>query len=161
MSTVQSNSSAEQVAAPQKPKNKGKLKFLLLGIVVLVVLIAMMSSGSPKAIQLQKTYIDQSANSSDIICLFENTSDKPVEAFKGVLRVYDKFDKVNTTIPFDWTTAIPAKSKIYLCYTTLDGRINKIEADDLARVAKARNATVQQFEVTQKYDFKCEQAVQK
>jgi hypothetical protein len=171
MNTVTCGKCGQEVTASTKAcpkcgasqKKKGKLKFILLGILVFGVVLAIMNSTSnDKKLRLTKAYIAHiAANGYKEIYEFENLSDKPIEAFAGEFIVYDKSNKVVDCVPLQWASPIKPKSKFYLCRTFINERLADKRVDEtirfLASAAIEVGTTIDNLAVVQKYEFRCTQ----
>ena len=143
------------------PRKRGCLKFVLIGLGVLVaviVLAVVAHSASTSQVRLLNAY-GQSGEQGFLV--FENASDKSVEAFKGDFLVYDAFGKVQTTIKVECTTPIKPKEKFYCMFKDSEfvpdetGMAGNMVRGLLEGEAKGTPL------MTAKHEFKCREVIQK
>lgn len=123
------------------------------------------SNSSKTPIRLVKFYVAQlGRNGNADVMVFENTSSRPVDAFKGQLVIRDKFGEVADTLDIEYTDPVAANSKIYIHRIFIDDRLVEKKgnptAEKLEAMAKEVGAPVEKLEVAQKYEFKLVKAVE-
>ena len=145
-----------------------KLMVVLVVVIVGIVVIANKSdstgAGGIPEVRLNKAYVAQMGrNASTNIFEFENTTDKPIEAFRGTFTAFDKFGKEVDSIDVEWTEVIPAKTKVWFHQMFIDERLNerkvKTAPTFLEGVAKQLNAKQEDMEINSKWQWKLKQAV--
>ena len=127
------------------------------------VLLAVTSCGSSSSLKLVKGYIiGFGGNSQAEVYEFENSSGKPIDAFKGEIVQYDKFGKKSNAYELEYTKSVTGKQfyLVRMCYG--DGRIDQKTESGKADMVKDFGPELKEFEKAEiggKYEFRVKQVV--